>query len=62
MQMTRDERIILQKVCKDEGINPQLLDHIFQSKAMYYFQNDSKKDAVITDIIRQIKHWSEVGE
>lgn len=62
MKMTKDEKIILQKVCLDEEINPKILLNIFESTSNYYFQNDSRRDALIIEILREIKYWSEVGD
>ncbi|WP_085524487.1 hypothetical protein [Tuberibacillus sp. Marseille-P3662] len=62
MRMTLDEEIILQKVCKEAGINPQILKNIFLSEADYYYTNQSKQKAVIQEILNDIRFWAEKGE
>jgi hypothetical protein len=64
MKMTHDEEIILLKVCRDIGLDPNVLKHIFMTEEQHFFSNESKQNVIINEILKNIEYWAakEKGE
>lgn len=62
MRMSKKEKEILLKVCKESNIDPNLLRNIYLTESEYYFTNQSRKNALIQDIIKEIRAFANTGD
>lgn len=60
--MSKKEKEILQEACKEVGIDPDLLSNIYLTESKYYFTNQSRQNALIQEIIKEIRAFAKIGD